>query len=730
MFTSAHIGAAARFSDTKTETKSQRKPDLAARWECVTFSGVVLSNQRMFVGDGTTTPRDFSLEEAANANGEWFAIFENTGRNGEYLVLSDSFGFQPVYYSVDSRYGLIVATSAEAVEGIKHELGVGSAIDEVQLGLNIGTNHSWSATLNSDNVGIRGLKIMRPFEVLWISDDEFGFCAVDELVGGLPAGYEELLELGIDNATQQLKVLSETDVTDRRINLSGGKDSRLMLAMLSHARLTSNFTVRTVNPKTWHAANARDALMRDLLIADALRRHFGMPWSIEGKRVATPISPMESLKQWQKSRGSKNYRFNIQRKSIARVQPIVELRGASGECFRNFWSHYLKLLPNLDSIRNTTESFEDDALVAFEGIYSQPLFPEKLRKEMRESFVATLSGMGRNLFWEAADRHFTFYRNRCHFGTTISFMQEGAVPFFPLNQIAFVRAGEKLTPSERNAGAVFFDLIERLDPSLNDLEFDAEQWPEAFWDRAKRSRKENFHPTDPDDEVLLEYFNNEGKNTETINNASMSRADRTQVFGDKSFIYSMLRDLLDELENAQGGEFLKDKRLRSWILNLPEVNLGYASQQVSKLMSIWQILTASMPANLRIFKTGSLDEPHTTSKELERFIVHPAAGVSNLTGKLVPLLYRVEVREVDGTIETEILLDQAQDAKLEYAFYLKVDGKVSTTTDYSSSKKATFKLPTSGVQYWVQAFVRKSIGDRNPYIIHSAKFKLSHQVTE
>ena len=666
------------------------------------------------------------MEEAANANGEWFAIFENKGRDGEYLVLSDSFGFQPVYYSVDSRYGLIVATSAEAVEGTKHELGVGSAIDEVQLGLNIGTNHSWSATLNSDNVGIRGLKIMRPFEVLWISDGEFSFSAIDELVGELPTDYEELLQFGIENATEQLKVLSEVDAIDRRINLSGGKDSRLMLAMLSHARLTSRFTVRSVNPKTWNAPSARAGLMRDLLIADALRRHFGMSWSKEGERVVTPISPMESLEQWQKLRGSKNYRFNIRRKSIARVHPIVELRGASGECFRNFWSYYLKLLPNFDSIRNTAESFEHDALVAFEDIYSQPLFPEKLRSEMRESFIATLSGTGRNLFLEAADRHFTFYRNRCHFGTTISFMQEGAVPFFPLNQLAFVRAGEILAPSERNAGAVFFDLIERLDPSLNDLEFDSEQWPDAFWDRANRSRKGNLRPTDPDDELLAEYFDNEVKNTEVINNASMSRADRAQVYGDKSFIYSMLRDLLDELEKAQGGECLKGERIRSWILNLPEVNLGYASQQVSKLMSIWRILTASIPANLRIFEAKSLDEFHTTSKELERFIVHPAAGVSNLTGKLIPLLYRIDVREVDGTVEAEILLDQAQDAKLEYAFYLKVDGKVLETTDYSHSRKVTFKLPTNGGRYWVQAFVRKSAGNRRPYIVHSAKYKLTY----
>jgi len=699
-------------------------PDLAEPWECVAFSGVLLSERRFYIGGGNNTPDGLTVEEAVHANGEWLAVFQNVFKQGEYLVLTDSFGFQPAFYSVDPHHGFMVGTSAEGIGGLKNDLAIGSEIDDAQLCLTLCTNHSWSSTLNSEYTGVVGLKTMRSFEYIWIVDDQFDFKRIDGLMDDLPSDYEGLLEHGIASAKKQLKVLSEIDVSDRRINLSGGKDSRLMMAMLSSADLATKFSVRSVNPKTWADKNARDGLMRDLLIADSLRRHFGMEWSKEGERVSTPLLPMESLTLWQKFRGSKNYKFRIQRKQVLRVKPIVELRGASGECFRRFWSYYFRELPNFEKFGDVPESFESDMELLFDDLYPRKMVSEELRLQALEKFKEALKSTGRATLSEASDRHFSLYRNRGHFGTTLAFIQEGAVPFFPLNQLAFVRAGELLSVNDRIDGAVFFDLIERMDPALNDLEFDSQQWPSRFWNRAGRSQNVGFLPTDAQCVGLNEYFQNERSNTEALKNAQIVREDTAQVFGDKMFAYSMIRDLLDELGQIPGGEFLTDSRLRSWLLSLPEVNLGYALQQVSKLMSIWRILTATIPVNLNTFGGNTLKQFGTPSNQIDRFVPHPAPKTFKLRSHLEPLLFRVAVKESEGKVEAKILIDQARDFDLEYAFYLKVDGKVADSIDYSHSLGVEFEKPLAGKEYWVQAFVRKTRGSRAPYILHSVKFPI------
>lgn len=79
----------------------------------------------------------------------------------------------------------------------------------------------------------------------------------------------------------------------------------------------------------------------------------------------------------------------------------------------------------------------------------------------------------------------------------------------------------------------------------------------------------------------------------------------------------------------------------------------------------------------------------------------------------------------DREIHSEILVDQASEAQIEYAFYLKVDGKVVEHQAYSTSNLANFARPESGQQVWVQGFVRKLRGSKEPYILNSVRASLA-----
>lgn len=723
MLQTCNFGSTVQFPNVVKQTQISQGPDLAANWVCRAFSGVFVSNERLFIGDGTQLPDQLSLSEAATANGEWFAVFENADDSTQFIVITDQFGFQPAYYAFAKELGLVVSTSAEEANWVKNRYGVASQIDSAQLALYVCTNHSWSSTFNSDYTAVDGVKMARAFEYLWINGDSFASHPIDELQAGLPSEYDELLEFGIKNAVAQLEQLSQLDVFDRRINLSGGKDSRLMFGLLSKGGLTDAFTVRSVNPKTWPDKAARKGLMKDLLIADSIRERFGMQWSTEGERVVASLSPAEALRDWQKYRSSKNFRFHLKRKFYARTEPIIELRGASGECFRNFWSHYFKYLPSSSSIVDETSTFDADTETIFDDLYKDKNVSEGVREAMLARFTESLKETGFSTFLEAADRHFSLYRNRGHFGTTLHFMQEGAVPFFPLNQLAFVRAGELVSVKQRKDGIVFFDLIEKLDPSLNDLPFDSAQWPAYFWEKSDRQRSEAWTPTPEDSPRLEQYFENEAQYTNTIHSAKNMDHGPAQIYGDKSFAYSMVRDLLDELQEVPGGEFLAESTLRAWLLNLVESNVGYALFQVSKLISVRDTLNGKEPFNFLML--GGKNATETKSAELKRFTASPFEHVAQLSADINPLLFRITLDMGDREIHSEILVDQASEAQIEYAFYLKVDGKVVEHQAYSTSNLANFARPESGQQVWVQGFVRKLRGSKEPYILNSVRASLA-----
>lgn len=688
------------------------------RMGCVALYGVMLTGRRLLTDLSGGPVADLTVDEALEASGEWMAVFRSEDDPDTHLVLTDPFAFQTVFHSqvdVDGRPHLVLGTTARGVAFERRSLGQAFEPDWPHIAATLATNDWLAATMLSDRTADAATRTMRPFQMMVVTGGRAHIVERADLTRLRGLDYCTLLDHGITTACAQIRALADADVPARRINLSGGKDSRLMLALVKGADALDAFDVRSVNPRTWGVPSARAGLEQDLLLADTLRRRYGMTWSRETGYTTQTCTPFEPLETWQDLCGEINHGFRFHRRRRTRTELVVELRGASGETFRgtNYWQRHARLA----EVADTPESFDADARVVFDRIHRPDLVSAGLVPQMFEHFLESLRGTGRASLIEAGNRHYTLYRNRAHFGTTLRFAQDGAVPFFPLSQVAFVLAGEQLDHATLRSGAVFFDVIERLAPELNDLRFDKGPWPEPVASRRGDRDLHAWTETTSVDE-MDEYLRNEELSAAAARTADDAEdGGHTILTQAKPYVLAQTRAVIDELRGLPGAGEVLTGGMVSWLLTLPETQLVWAQTQLAKLVSVRDAVVGR-EASVRLRPSGR--EGFEGLRALTRRAAPVPAGFRR---DLSVLLFRVAVRRDGDEVLARIHVDHGEGDDLEFAFYLRDDGGVLDRRGYSTERTASFTRPAeAGHELQVQAFVRYARRPGQVFILRSDRF--------
>lgn len=686
----------------------QRSSDAPALDEgamtCIALYGVMLTPRRVLTSmDGSAQP-SLTFDEAVDANGEWLAVFQHRDHPDDIVVLTDAFAFQTLFHAtVDGEDGarLVLGSSAAGVAYRRNIAGQAMDPDWPVIVSLLSTYDPWSSTLSSDRTSDRAVGTMRPFEMMRIRGGRATIVPRADWSRAQGKGYEELIAAGVKTAVAQLRTLVREPFASRRINLSGGKDSRMMFALMNAAQVTDGFDVRSVNPRTWHSPAGRPGLEKDLLIADALRQHYGMSWWKETSTVIEPADPFETLEAWQAFHSSRNFRFRLLRDWTTRPGTVAELRGASGETFREYWSYYWKRHARFPEVLGTPESYRDDARVLFESIYPVSLFPADLVDAAFEHFLESLEGTGKDDILDAGDRHFSLYRNRAHFGTTMQFAQEGTLPFFPLNQTAFVLAGDLLDPAERRRGAVFFDIIDSISPELNDLPFDAKQWDDSV--RARRApgvEPTAWHLAENIDE-LTEFFANEELSAQ-IRKGSKPPLKRHHIYTDpKPFAAAAIAEHIAELRTLHGADEAVTDDLVAFLVDLPESNAGHAQTQLGKLASIRDLVVGRRPGRAIV-----LDPSARASGGVDLFRRRSTPVPSTFRRVGSHVLFRVQFDASETGLRAQALVDHSEGHDLEFSFSLHTRSVEITRTAFSAERDVTFDRPSAQGPFHVVAEAR------------------------
>lgn len=463
-----------------------RQVDLNSDFTCNYLFGLLSSTEQNVVSTGAQIlTQRLSLQEARDSIGEWFGIFKRTNED-TWIIAADQFGYQPVYYryidSASSQHGaLLIGSSAAAVAYTASTLNDKSVLDATQVHSVIGTKHAWGITMQSHHAMSQGTFILLPGEE--IAACEQGWTLIDSTLHNEEnLDYDSLLDVGTERAIKQIQVASQLGVDQKHINLSGGRDSRMVMAILSASGLAKDFSITTMNPETWLPESARPLLWQDLYVSSAIGDHFGMDWSPAFDTEYAPLSFNESLDLWQQFRAHKNFGFKARRGIFLQKGTNIELRGAAGETFRGFQA--VSALEAQCEWSNTPDSLESDLDLVVENIYSLGLLsPEDLLNQRRslDELVEKFSATTVESFLH---RRYSVFRNRSHFGHVRESMANGQIPILPLSQPEFYKAGLLLGESTMRTDKIAFDLIERLDPSLNKLRFDDGGWSPEFAARA------------------------------------------------------------------------------------------------------------------------------------------------------------------------------------------------------------------------------------------------------
>ena len=100
----------------------------------------------------------------------------------------------------------------------------------------------------------------------------------------------------------------------------------------------------------------------------------------------------------------------------------------------------------------------------------------EIQNRAANRFASTVTSISDKGFADANRAHYLEFRNRAHSTALKWALQTNHIPLAPLMQPEFVAASAMIDTESREAGRVAHDIIEMIEPELNDLAFQSGPW--------------------------------------------------------------------------------------------------------------------------------------------------------------------------------------------------------------------------------------------------------------
>ena len=539
------------------------------------------------------------LADARESTGEWLGIFESKNGKGDVVVAADPFGYQPVFYRQVNRPNgeptLLVSNSFRSICSCARGLGATNRIHWGEFFSLIGTSHAWSITMQSHQTVESSTKVLLPRQEIFISETRWSLTTSSFFEPGADS-YETLLDRGVSKAVKQLRAASQMEVDQKRIYLSGGRDSRMAIALLVAAGVVGQYSVSSVNPATWTPASARPGLYRDLFVANAVREFYGMDWSPPQSSAVVPMTFEQSLEFWQSNRSHKNFRFRAPRTLFVSRGSSTEIRGAAGETFRGFQA--VKTLRSYGRFGATPESKLSDIGLLTSDLFDGGLLAGEQLALAKEAVTESLTTVGGADILDALHRRYSVYRNRSHFGHVRASMATGQIPVFPLSQPEFVQAASLITESERYDNLIAFDIIESAAPELNSLEFDSGGYPAT----PRFSTNSDQKWTVKSSGRGIDLFNANEEDAKRLRAETLSNGPKAPLFDARFESQNRIKELLLDLNQTPDGAANLPYSLQVAMFQLVESRKLNPLTLLSKLETTWEALGEGHTPNTIVVK--------------------------------------------------------------------------------------------------------------------------------
>lgn len=571
--------------------------DAKSGFICRYIDGVSIAESGIHINH--ELPENVSLLQMEEANGEWLGVFENR-ETKQIAVCSDPFGYQVVFYTFlgsGKERKALVSASAAGMAALLRKYGVSVDPDWTHIVGNFVSERPWTKTIASDRTNLNGVSVLGPGEILLLGDD---YCGVTSsaLFSTPSSEYRELLESGIARGIAQIEAASKLPLEHREIRLSGGRDSRIMVAMLIASGLGNQFTVSSVNPATWPSVRSRPGLERDLAISAKILKRYGLSWSKARSGVRTRLTFEEAINAWQTPFSNKNFELRTGAIHFLPDEWALELRGGAGETFRGF--RVVRGLLDRLNVTETTSVREGVEMLA-DHLYGKRNLPNGIGEDLSKRLLELFDYLGTENLAEGLHRRFAVYRNRAHFGHLRDSASKRSLPLLPLSQPEFVQARNLLSYEEQVAGVIAYDIVDLLVPELNHLEFD-----DGPWDSDKLCGRAEVDGArfDIDISAELRAYEAVQKRDKKTLSASPVRRNGLAGFDARTSVLDTLSNAIEEIGGLPGADLNFPTSLRSTLMTKVREGNRNPNLMLAKALGVLDMTTSGQLPNSLIFDFG------------------------------------------------------------------------------------------------------------------------------
>ncbi|OLF37505.1 hypothetical protein [Psychrobacter sp. Cmf 22.2] len=649
-----------------------------------------------------------------NLKGQWAAVLTNEKRS-IFKIVADYFGFQSVFYRYDiideGHSQLSVSTSYNSlIEYSKNNL-LPYNFNEEQFYLAMGATNVHLRTAFSSESFCREIKLLGVDETLSFDTlkDIFKVDKKEFIRDPKGRSYEELISIGVNKAKKDIASLVKF-YEDKRIFLSGGRDSRMVLALLSSLGIEKDFTTAMGNPQNLSGL-AKRVVEKDLYVSTYLANEFGMKHSEFSEHLRLNLDFEKSLERILSYGAQFAWTIAPSNRVTLPTHSYLALRGGGGELFRAHDTSREAIAELQTKYPNfNTLDFDTQVDALFNLYINVKTIPNnyivRCKELFTESFVFDKEfSLEQNIDW-----HFDYYRNRVHFGHYISSFSKNELAFHPLMQKEFLYAANHYNIDERRGGKICYDIIEKLNPELNKITFDNGHWSDI---------DTTFGPTleelSKDTELYKEYYEVQVKNSALahrpvdINKYEIDSEQNLSRYKIYNLAINSLLELVYERKYTLNHIEQIIKNIHSGKASPVEVFLKYIDYKniFEEYNTSCNLLSVNVPFSRKYLDYCNLESQEkllSTKKECFKNLDYTFVVSESLSFK------------VNLSSKFDELFD-----KVEYAFYLHENGKILDKCWYGEKSEYHYNNLDKGKRYVVHFFLKIFIEDKafNPIIVRS-----------
>lgn len=385
---------------------------------------------------------------------------------GDIRIHTDVGGMHSVYYND----GIVTNRLHLAKQVIK-------SVDWASAYTSMHSNSMFSQQFSVTETPVSGVRLLPPGWCICFSNN-VEICSTWESAGSdySPLSPDEYQKL-ISDAAQEI-VNNVTAIVDAGFHVvcdvTGGKDSRILLAAVVAADRVSEVSFNTKYSESSALANAtvdaKSAIQKKVLdrdIATGLVRRYGGVFS----RDFSPIDfYQETTEERLNSRRSQlfgSYHFVqlAQLNGITPIfnKPVVRMMGGCGETYRDYYQP--SFLPNGDMAydgKNIINLIEEKSNHALKDFYFE---------NSKNKFIETFNSLPGYTVGDKLDSHYLRFRNRFHFGANLS-RNSLSFNISPIFSPYLIKATRGLPSEEKSTGRVLFDVTKELCEELPYIHYD------------------------------------------------------------------------------------------------------------------------------------------------------------------------------------------------------------------------------------------------------------------